>query len=70
MTNRGGAPSDKVWAIYFLWAQEFPVSISLDQRTPDDDLPYSVMAGESREELTRLSDEEVSWLIAKKVGVA
>lgn len=70
MTDRGGAPTDKVWAIYFLYAQQFPVSISLDQRTPDDAEPYAVTIADGNEVFTRLSDAEVSWLIAKKVGVS
>jgi hypothetical protein len=70
MTDRGGAPTDKVWAIYFLYAQQFPVSINLDQRTPDDAEPYSVTIADSSDVFTRLSDDEVSWLIAKKVGIS
>lgn len=70
MTDRGGAPTDRVWAIYFLYAQSFPVSISLDQRRPDDDEPYAVTIADGQAVFIRLSDEEVSWLIAKKVGVS
>jgi hypothetical protein len=69
MENRGGAPTEKVWAIYHLYAQQFPVLISLDQRAPDDSAPYAVTIGEGLEELTRLSDDEVSWLLKKKVGI-
>jgi hypothetical protein len=68
-TDRGGAPTDKVWAIYYLYAQQFPVIISLNQRAPDDGQPYVVTIGEGQEEFTRLSDDEVSWLLKKKVGV-
>lgn len=67
--DRGGAPTDKVWAIYYLYAQQFPVVISLNQRAPDDENPYVVTIGERLEEFTRLTDDEVSWLIKKKVGV-
>lgn len=70
MTDRGGAPTDRVWAIYFLYAQQFPVSISLDQRTYDDDEPYAVTIADGQEVFIRLSDDEVSWLIAKKVGIS
>jgi hypothetical protein len=69
MTDREGAPTDKVWAIYYLYAQQFPVTISLDQRKTDDESPYSVTIGENEETLTRLSDDEVSWLIRRKVGI-
>jgi hypothetical protein len=69
MENREGAPTEKVWAIYHLYAQQFPVLISLDQRAPDDSAPYVVTIGEGLEELTRLSDDEVSWLLRKKVGI-
>lgn len=70
MTDRDGAPTDKVWAIYFLYAQQFPVSISLDQRKPDDEQPYAVTIADSQDVFTRLSDDEVSWLIARKVGIS
>lgn len=70
MTDRGGAPTDRVWAIYFLYAQQFPVSINLDQRTYDDEEPYSVTIADSQDVFIRLSDDEVSWLLAKKVGVS
>lgn len=70
MTDRGGAPTDRVWAIYFLYAQSFPVSINLDQRRPDDEEPYAVTIADSSDVFIRLSDEEVSWLIAKKVGIS
>lgn len=70
MTNRGGAPTDRVWAVYFLYAQSFPVSISLDQRLPDDKEPYAVTIANGEDVFIRLSDVEVSWLIAKKVGVS
>ena len=69
MSERVEAPTEKVWAIYHLWAQQFPVLISLDQRAPDDSAPYAVTIGEGLEEFTRLSDAEVSWLLKKKVGV-
>lgn len=67
--DRGGAPTEKVWAIYYLYAQQFPVVISLDQRSKDDATPYIVTIGEGQEEFTRLSDAEVAWLLKKKVGV-
>jgi hypothetical protein len=70
MTDRGGAPTDRVWAVYFLYAQSFPVSISLDQRRPDDAEPYAVTIADGEDVFIRLSDDEVSWLIAKKVGVS
>lgn len=70
MNDRGGAPTDRVWAIYFLHAQQFPVSLNLDQRSPDDAEPYAVTIADGDETFIRLSDEEVSWLIAKKVGVS
>ena len=69
MTNREGAPTDKVWAIYYLYAQQLPIAISLDQRRQDDETPYSVTVGEHEEPFTRLSDEEVGWLIRQKVGI-
>lgn len=69
MMDRGGAPTEKVWAIYYLYAQQFPVVISLDQRSQDDATPYVVTIGEGQEEFTRLSDAEVGWLLKKKVGV-
>ncbi|CAB4149312.1 hypothetical protein UFOVP529_90 [uncultured Caudovirales phage] len=69
MTDRGDAPTEKVWAIYYLYAQQFPIAITLDQRSPDDEAPYSVTVGEGEEEFTRLSDDEVGWLIRKKVGI-
>lgn len=69
MNDRGDAPTEKVWAIYYLYAQQFPVAITLDQRIPDDETPYSVTVGEGKEEFTRLSDDEVGWLIRKKVGI-
>lgn len=68
-TDRGEAPTDKVWAIYHLYAQQFPVVISLNQRAAGDSHPYIVTIGERQEEFTRLSDDEVSWLLKKKVGV-
>jgi hypothetical protein len=70
MEDRAGAPTGKVWAIYFLYAQQFPLSISLDQRGPDDADPYAVTIADGEEVFIRLSDEEVSWLIAKKVGIS
>lgn len=69
MMDREGAPTEKVWAIYYLYAQQFPVVISLDQKSQDDPTPYVVTIGEGQEEFTRLSDGEVSWLLKKKVGV-
>lgn len=69
MEDRGEAPTEKVWAIYYLYAQQFPVIISLNQRAPDDENPYVVTIGEGFEEFTRLTDAEVGWLIRKKVGV-
>ena len=51
--DRGGAPTDKVWAIYYLYAQQFPVVISLNQRAPDDENPYIVTIGEGLEEFTQ-----------------
>jgi hypothetical protein len=70
MTDRGGAPTDRVWAIYFLYAQSFPVSINLDQRSQDDSEPYAVKVADGEDVFIRLSDEEVSWLLAKKVGIS
>lgn len=67
--EKGNAPTDRVWAIWVLYAQDFPLSISLDQRSQDDDLPYLVTVGDSEESLCRLSDDETSWLVARKVGV-
>jgi hypothetical protein len=67
--ERGNAPTDRVWAIWALYAQDFPLSISLDQRSQADDLPYLVTVGDAEEPFCRLSDEETSWLIAKKVGI-
>lgn len=69
MKDRVGAPTEKVWAIYYLYAQQFPVVISLDQRAQGDATPYIVTIGEGQEEFTRLSDAEVGWLLKKKVGV-
>jgi len=69
MNQREGAPTDRVWAIYHLYVQQFPVTISLDQRSSDDDKPYAVTIGEGQEELTRLSDSEVSWMLKKKIGI-
>lgn len=69
MKDRDGAPSDKVAAIYYLYAEQFPVLISLNKRAPDDTTPYVVTVGEGLEEFTRLTDAEVNWLIKKKVGV-
>lgn len=70
MTDRAGAPTDRVWAVYFLYAQSFPLSINLDQRRPDDEEPYAVTIADGGEVFIRLSDDEVSWLIAKKVGIS
>jgi hypothetical protein len=70
MTDRAGAPTDRVWAVYFLYAQSFPLSINLDQRLPDDEEPYAVTIADGGEVFIRLSDNEVSWLIAKKVGIS
>ena len=67
--DKSNAPTDRVWAIWVLYAQDFPVTISLDQRSQDDNLPYRVVVGESEEQLCRLSDQETSWLIQRKVGV-
>lgn len=67
--EKGNAPTDRVWAIWVLYAQDFPLSISLDQRSQDDDLPYLVTVGDSEESLCRLGDDETSWLVARKVGV-
>jgi hypothetical protein len=46
------------------------LSISLDQRRPDDEEPYAVKIADGEEVFIRLSDDEVSWLIAKKVGIS
>jgi hypothetical protein len=67
--EKGNAPTDRVWAIWVLYAQDFPMSICLDQRAADDDLPYLVTVGDAEEPLCRLSDEETSWLLARKVGI-
>lgn len=69
MTNeRGSAPTDRVWAVYHLHASEFPTTITLDQRNQDDVEPYVVTVGDG-DVLCRLSDDETSWLLKKKVGI-
>ncbi len=67
--EKGNAPTDRVWAIYWLYSTQFPMTITLDQRDSLDADPYLVTVGEGSDPLCRLSDEETSWLIARKVGI-
>jgi hypothetical protein len=69
MMPKGNAPTDRVWAIWYLYAQQFPVSISLDKRNQEDTEPYLVIIGGREEPFCRLREEETEWLVARKVGV-
>jgi hypothetical protein len=67
--EKGNAPTDRVWAIWSLYAGQFPVMITLDQRGSIDTEPYLVTVGDANDPLCRITDDETSWLIARKVGI-
>lgn len=67
--EKGNAPTDRAWAIYWLYSTQFPMTITLDKRDSYDGSPYLVTVGEGSDPLCRLTDDETSWLIARKVGI-
>ena len=69
MMPKGNAPTERVWAIWYLYAQQFPISISLDELVPGDIEPYCVSIGDKYEPFCRLNEKETEWLLARKVGI-
>jgi hypothetical protein len=64
-------PSQRARAIWILWSQDNPITLTLEPRSQDDEEPYLVICGQHIDAavLMRVTEKEANWLIHQRAGL-